>query len=63
MKRILSGRWSLHAFYESEEISNSPVHFDVYDPHKVWMSGQEKGIVGETINLKGSILFLVRIMP
>ncbi|XP_062580675.1 filamin-A-like [Saccostrea cucullata] len=41
------GLWIVHVFCQGEEISSSPISFDVYDPQKAWLSGPQKGIVGE----------------
>lgn len=43
------GLWIVHVFCQGEEISSSPISFDVFDPQKAWLSGPQKGIVGEEV--------------
>ncbi|XP_022287770.2 filamin-A-like [Crassostrea virginica] len=43
------GLWIVHVFCQGEEVSSSPISFDVYDPQKAWLSGPQKGIVGEEV--------------
>jgi hypothetical protein len=49
----LTGLWILHVFCQGEEISSSPISFDAYDPQKAWLSGPQKGIVGEEVIFTG----------
>lgn len=46
-------------FCQGEEISSSPISFDVYDPQKAWLSGPQKGIVGEEVVFTGMTKFIV----
>ncbi|KAJ8310288.1 hypothetical protein KUTeg_012153 [Tegillarca granosa] len=48
------GIWQVHINVDGEEIANSPISFDVFDPQKVWLSCPERGIAGEVIVYTGT---------
>ncbi|XP_060074083.1 filamin-A-like [Ylistrum balloti] len=43
------GMWVVRAYMDGEEIPNSPVNFDTFDPQKAWFSVQGRGVVDEVV--------------
>lgn len=48
------GTWSYQNLVGSLEVST--IKLSAFDPLKAWLSGPEKGVVGESVTFTGNIL-------
>jgi len=49
----VSGVWVVHVYFGEEEVTGSPLHVRVHDPHKAWLAGPDRAFTGDLLIYKG----------